>query len=533
MKWSLTMKLAGWGAVMAALVFTLSAYTVHRLAVMNEDAEKSRTEAMVPLEDGAGFVVELSELRTLIHNHVDSSDTEAMAKIEADIEATLKRADELLAHLGTAEDRQEINKLWENLAATVKDARDKSKNYLKLEALDAVSGTQWRMQSLALEQKISALLSQAIKKAQRYQESSKGLRDRTKTLIIAASAAVFFLSVFIGIALARSIGIPLRQVAETAVRIGRGDLRAEVPLSKRKDEIGQVGDAFRQMLANLKEQMTKVLEVVESLSSVSSDLSVSLSQLSRNASSTSSAIREVTATVAEVSQAARLSNEKADNVARTSQEALKASASGRTATEKTIEKMQLMRAQMASIGQTVVSLNERSRAIENIVFSVQDLTDQSNLLAVNASIEAARAGDSGKGFAVVSHEIKVLADQSRAATDQIRNMLKQTKEGVDAVVEATEHGSEAVAAGVEQSVLAGDSMRLLMTSVSNSAEAAGIISASSEEQREGVEQVVRAVNDIEASMNQNLEGISHVENAAMELEKLGDTLNGLVKYYSL
>ena len=519
--------------VMALIVFTLSAFTVQRLSIMNADAEESRTEAMVPLEDAAGFVVALSELRSLIHKHLDASDPDAMARIEAEIETTLTNAETLLAHLGSTEDREQISKLWGSLVATVQDARDKSKQYLKLEALDAVSGSQWLQQSLALEQKISAALSQSIDTAQRYQQRSKELRERTRTLIIGASAGALFVSVFIGIMLARSIGIPLRHLAASAVRIGQGDLRVEVPPSKRKDEIGQVGDSFRQMLQNLKEQMAKVREVVEALSMVASDLSTSLSQLSRNASNTSSAIREVTATVAQVSQAAKLSNEKADNVAKTSQEALNASASGRDATEKTIEKMQLMREQMESIGQTVVSLNERSRAIENIVFSVQDLTDQSNLLAVNASIEAARAGDSGKGFAVVSHEIKILADQSREATDQIRTMLKQTQDGVTAVVEATDHGTQAVAAGVEQSALAGDSMRLLVTSVANSAEAAGVISASSEEQRESVEQVARAVTDIETSMNQNLEGISHVEIAARKLESLGDTLNGLVKYYSV
>ena len=111
--------------------------------------------------------------------------------------------------------------------------------------------------------------------------------------------------------------------------------------------------------------------------------------------------------------------------------------------------MNLIKTQMESIGETVVRLSDQSRAIEDIIASVQDLADQSNLLAVNASIEAARAGDQGKGFAVVAHEIKTLADQSKEATEHIRTILDDTRKWVSAAVMATEQGGKAVEAGLQ------------------------------------------------------------------------------------
>ena len=186
---------------------------------------------------------------------------------------------------------------------------------------------------------------------------------------------------------------------------------------------------------------------------------------------------------------------------------------------------------MSSIGETVVKLSEHSKAIEEIVAAVQDLADQSNLLAVNASIEAARAGDRGKGFAVVAHEIKSLADQSKEATDQIRTILGDTQRWVGAVVMATEQGSKAVEAGVEQSILAGEAIQSLATSVQTSSQAASVIDVSSQQQFTGVEQVASAMASIETAMRQNIEGTKQLEDEAKRLEELGDSLKSSIERY--
>ena len=209
------------------------------------------------------------------------------------------------------------------------------------------------------------------------------------------------------------------------------------------------------------------------------------------------------------------------------------SGSGSEATQRTVEKINLIRDQMQSIGETVVTLSEQSQAIEDIVSSVQDLADQSNLLAVNASIEAARAGDQGKGFAVVSQEIKTLADESKEATDQIRAILDDTRKWVGAVVMATEQGNKAVDSGVEQSTIAGESIKSLVDRVASSAQEASVIAASTKEQLVGIEQASTAMFQIEKAMHQNLVGTSQVEAAAQKLDDLGTTLDQLVKYYKV
>jgi methyl-accepting chemotaxis protein len=134
---------------------------------------------------------------------------------------------------------------------------------------------------------------------------------------------------------------------------------------------------------------------------------------------------------------------------------------------------------------------------------------------------------------VVAHEIKSLADQSREATEQIRNILEEIRRWVSAVVVATEQGSKAVNSGFEQSNLAGDSIGKLTESVTASAQAATVINASSEQQLSGVDQVAGAMGNIELAVRQNLDGSSQLEASAQKLEALGGKLRALVQQYKV
>ena len=127
---------------------------------------------------------------------------------------------------------------------------------------------------------------------------------------------------------------------------------------------------------------------------------------------------------------------------------------------------------MESVGESIVRLSEQTLAIGEIITAVSDLAQQSNLLAVNAAIEASKAGEHGKGFAVVAQEIKSLADQSKQATEQVRAILSDTQKATSASVMAAEQVSKAVEVGVRQAAESGESIRKLAGSIAESAQAA-------------------------------------------------------------
>ncbi|MEW6756055.1 MAG: CheR family methyltransferase [Candidatus Latescibacterota bacterium] len=233
----------------------------------------------------------------------------------------------------------------------------------------------------------------------------------------------------------------------------------------------------------------------------------------------------------EVRQTAQVASDKARHVSESAQKSVQVAQSGRQAVEESISGMGRIREQMGAIAETIVRLSEQSQAIGEIIATVNDLADQSNLLAVNAAIEAAKAGEQGRGFAVVAQEVKSLAEQSKQATAQVRAILGEVQKATSAAVMATEQGSKAVEAGVRQSTQAGQSIKTLADSTAEAAQAATQIAASSQQQQVGMEQVAVAMESIKQASAQNVASTHQAEAAAQNLHELGQKLRQLVEQY--
>jgi methyl-accepting chemotaxis protein len=320
----------------------------------------------------------------------------------------------------------------------------------------------------------------------------------------------------------------LKEMAQVAEKIASGDLTVKVTPLSDKDILG---NAFSAMVARLRSHMNGVNEGFSILTSAASEILAATTQVVSGTAETAAAISETTATVEEVRQAARLSAEKAKNVSSNAERVTQISQSGQAAVEDTAAVMLRIRDQMESIAQTIVRLSEQSQSIGGIIASVTDLADQSNLLAVNAAIEAARAGEQGKGFTVIAQEIKSLAEQSKQATAQVREILSEVQKATGAAVMATEQGTKAVEAGVRQSAQAGEAIQILTESSTEATQAATQIVASSQQQVIGMDQVGIAMTNISQAGAQTAASMRQAETAAQNLHELGQKLKGLVEQY--
>lgn len=319
-----------------------------------------------------------------------------------------------------------------------------------------------------------------------------------------------------------------RGIANAAGQIASGDLGVKIPPRSEKDVLGQ---ALAEMVANLRRQTQEVMEGVNVLATSVSEISTTISELATNTSETATAVTETSTTMEEVKQTAQLSSQKAEQVAELAQQTAQISQKGRQATARTVEGMNRIREQMDAIANSIVNLSEQSQAIGQIIATVNDLADQSNLLAVNAAIEAAKAGEQGKGFAVVAQEIKNLAEQSKRATAQVQVILNDIQKATASAVMTTEQGSKAVEAGVQQSIQAGEAIMGLASSVTEAAEAATQIAVSSQQQLVGTDQIVIALESIKQASLQNVEGTRQLEGAAHNLNGVGQKLKQLVELY--
>ena len=269
-------------------------------------------------------------------------------------------------------------------------------------------------------------------------------------------------------------------------------------------------------------------EAINVLTSSASQIATTTTQVAANATETATAVTQTTTTLAEVKQTAAVAVEKAGSVAASAQQTAQVSQTGVRAVEEMIGGINRIREQTDSVAASIVRLSEQSQAIGAIISTVDDLAAQSNLLAVNASIEAAKAGEQGKGFAVVAQEVKTLAEQSKQATSQVRTILNDIQKATGAAVMATEQSSKAVEAGLKQAADAGQSVRTLTESITQSAQAATQIAASTQQQLVGMDQLVQAMENIKQASIQNANSTRQTEQAARNLTALGRQLKSLV-----
>jgi methyl-accepting chemotaxis protein len=403
-------------------------------------------------------------------------------------------------------------------------------------------------------------------------DDERARAQSTKSVIVFGSILALIFVMAAGFVITRNIATPLKEVSQSAQRIAAGDVSVDLPSNNRRDEVGVLtqtfsrmtqslrqmsevaqqisqgdltveptpqsekdvlGNAFLAMVGGLRKAMREIGEGVDVLGASTSEILATTKQVTSGAAETVTSVAETTTTVEQVKQTALVSSQKAKRVSESAQNVAQIAQTGRKSVDGIIVEMTSMRRQMDLIAESVVRLSEQSQAIGEIVATVNDLADQSNLLAVNAAIEAAKAGEQGKGFAVVAQEVRSLAEQSKKATVQVRTILGDIQKATNGAVMATEQGTKAVEAGVRQATQSGESVKALSESIADASQAATQIAASSQQQLLGMDQVASAMENIKVATTQNIAGAQQSQAAAQNLQELGHKLKHLVERYKL
>jgi methyl-accepting chemotaxis protein len=322
----------------------------------------------------------------------------------------------------------------------------------------------------------------------------------------------------------------LRRMAGAANGIAQGDLTREVQPQSPHDALGV---AFASMVTNLRGLTTELQTAARDLATASNEIRVAVSQQTSGAAEQSAAITQTTATVDEVKASADQASGLAVVVSDTAQEANRVAVGGVEAVGKATVGMGTIREQVQSIADNILALSEQSQQIGEIIATVNDLADQSNLLALNAAIEAARAGEQGKGFAVVAAEIRALAEQSKGATAQVRTLLSDIQRATNSAVLATEQGTSGVDHGVQLTEQTGQTIDELAGVIQDTARSAQQIAAAVRQHSVGMEQIASAMANISQVTSQSLAATTNTQQAAEHLADLAGRLDGLVARYQV
>jgi methyl-accepting chemotaxis protein len=313
---------------------------------------------------------------------------------------------------------------------------------------------------------------------------------------------------------------------------GEGDLTARVTITTH-DEIGELAEWFNTFVDKVHTIIRQVSDATREVASAATEIAASSEQMS-------SGMREQTGQAQQVSAAIEEMSSTVIEVARKSADAAgSANTAGQQATEgghvvtQTIEGMQAIAVVVNESAASILELGKRGEQIGNIISVINDIADQTNLLALNAAIEAARAGEHGRGFAVVADEVRKLAERTTHATKEVAESITAIQRETGAAVQKMNAGTERVGKGVVLAQQAGNSLETIVAGAQTVSGMIQSIAAASEQQSAAAEQIARNVEAISAVTRQSSDGASQAAAAATQLSAKSEQLQHLVGQFKI
>jgi len=355
---------------------------------------------------------------------------------------------------------------------------------------------------------------------------SRGMAFTIPLVIVAGLGFVFLLRVL--------LTKPVNNLIETVkdVATGDGDLTKRLNVD-RKDEIGRLSHWFDVFLENLHTIISDVANATREVASASTEIAASAEEMSagmeeqqRQAGQVSSAVEEMNASVTEVAQ-------KATGAADSSRSAGEQAQAGGEIVSQTINGMEAISTEVNESAEAVGELGKRGEQIGEVINVINDIAEQTNLLALNAAIEAARAGEHGRGFAVVADEVRKLAERTTKATEEVAESIQAIQSETDTAVKRMQSGRERVSQGVDLARQAGESLQSIVSGSQEVASMIQTIAAAAEEEYAASGEIARNMEPSNAVLNESAQAVQQSAGAASQLSAKAEQLQALVDRFKL
>lgn len=320
--------------------------------------------------------------------------------------------------------------------------------------------------------------------------------------------------------------------------VANGNLTARLQLTHdhhghSEDKLHRLGINLNTMVEGLSNTARQIRQVSSGVAAAAAEILAATTQQNASSTEQDAAVTQTMATAEQVRTTVQQTADRAQAVANLSQQSVAVSRAGQKVVVDTANGMKLLRARVESIAENILMLSERTQQIGEIIGTVNDIADQSKMLALNASIEAARAGEEGKGFAVVAMEVRQLAEQSRTATARVRDILNEIQQATNTAVMVTEEGSKGADSGVVLVERAGEAIRNLAATIEEAAQSAAQIAASTQQQTNGMEQLTMAMASIQHATAQSVASTRQTEASARQLDEMARQMEQTAARYKL
>ncbi|NLQ23335.1 methyl-accepting chemotaxis protein [Shewanella sp. S-1] len=384
-----------------------------------------------------------------------------------------------------------------------------------------------------ISNQISELIALQIRVAGEEKDRVNAIYQSSITIFVALACAAMIISIVIGLWVNRSVMNPINDILSKLKLIHQdSDLTVKFTTFNH-DELGQISTSLTQVIEHLRGILHSIAEAANTVNSSANELSSftqatnkRMQQQQAETEQTATAMNEMTATVAEVAQSASAAADSA-------KDADTYAANGNNIVMQSISSMSQLSDQIQKTAQVIGFLSNESQNIGRVLDVIKSIAEQTNLLALNAAIEAARAGEQGRGFAVVADEVRTLAQRTQKSTQEIEAMIATLQQGVKEAVNAMEIGIKQVDDANDKANQAGQALKEIVSSVDSITELNTHIATAAEEQSSVAESINRSIIAISDIAEHSTASAAELSESVVNLTKLANSMRNQVSAFKL